>query len=112
MSESLETSEGDASSRESHFVNVFGTIRVEFGVVVAVVGVVSVKKFECRDTDPPAPSLTSYNSVRTHPCLAQPSVQISSDALYTPDLAPSCSSSPLVPAFVIPLAGGNHLFHF
>lgn len=38
---------------------------------------------------PPAPSLTSYDSVWAHPCLPQPSIQISSDALYTPDLAHS-----------------------
>lgn len=61
MSESLETSEGDASSKATHFVNVLGTTRGRFGVVVAVGGVVSVGKLECCDTDPPAPSLTSYN---------------------------------------------------
>lgn len=43
MSESLETSEGDASSKETHFVNVLGTTRVWVGAVVAVVGVVSVE---------------------------------------------------------------------
>lgn len=112
MSESLETSEGDASSKETHFVNVLGTTRDGFGAVVAVVGVVSVEELECVDTDPPAPSLTSYDSVWTHPCLPQPSVQVSSDALYTPDLAPSSPSSPSVPALLIPLVGGTNLFYF
>lgn len=48
----------------------------------------------------------------THPCLAQPPVQISSDVLYTPDLAPLCSSSPSAPALLIPLVGGSKLFYF
>lgn len=45
MSESLETSEGDASSKETHFVNVLGTTRGRFGAVVAV-----GRRRQCRET--------------------------------------------------------------
>lgn len=77
---------------------------------MAVVAVVSVEKLGCRDTGPPAPSLTCYDSVWNHPCLFQPSVLITSDALYTPYLAPFCSSFLLVPTSIISLVGSNILF--
>lgn len=74
MGESLETSEGDASSKETHFIAVW--VRLEKGLASSRPSwSSSVEKLGCRDTDPPAPSLTSYNSVWTHPCLSQPSTR-------------------------------------
>lgn len=81
------------------------------GVVVAVVVVVRRETWVSRH----GPPSTISNKLQfcVDSSLSFSTVdQVCSDALYTPDLAPFCSPSPLAPASVIPLVGGNHLICF
>lgn len=111
VGESLETSEGDASSKETHFIAVW--VRLEKGLASSRPSwSSSVEKLGCRDTDPPS-TISNKLQFCLDSSLSFSTVdQICSDALYTPDLAPFCFPSPLVPAFVIPLVGGHHLICF
>lgn len=59
-----------------------GAIKEGCGAVVAVESRRQLGNSGVATRTPPAPPLTSYNSVSTHPCHFQPSIQISSDALY------------------------------
>lgn len=90
--ESLETSEGDASSsKRTHFI-VWVRPEERLGAVVAVVVVVSRRtRVSCATRTPQHHLLQATASVSSHPCPPRPSVRLSSDALYTPDLAPFCS---------------------